>query len=213
MATVGAGQRHRCAFLELTLDGNGNAVRLSLALSPQQVTSQRIGYQLRKRVCVMLITSRACPARREGTLALSALLHKLGCSLSSVIRKQAGAGRVVDHLTRPTERRIAAVTAAAIINTPSAAVLDISATGTGKITQVINTRRKLIKDRLIAGKLLSMVPPRSGYIGWPLRARRVVKLTRLLNLPLPQLGRAPLAVDSKHFRHFNTCFPITRQSA
>ena len=151
-------------------------------------------------------------ARREGTLALSALLHKLGCSLSSVIRKQAGAGRVVDHLTRPTERRIAAVTAAAIINTPSAAVLDISATGTGKITQVINTRRKLIKDRLIAGKLLSMVPPRSGYIGWPLRARRVVKLTRLLNLPLPQLGRAPLAVDSKHFRHFNTCFPITRQS-
>jgi hypothetical protein len=43
-----------------------------------------------------------------------------------------------------------------------------------------------------------VIPPRAGYIGWPLGARRVVKLSRLLNLSLPQLGYAPLAVDSEH---------------
>jgi len=132
--TVGAGKRHRCAFLKLTLDANGNAVRLSLTRSPEQVTAYGIGYQLRERVCVMLITSRDCPARREGTLALCALLHKVGCSLRSVIRKQAGTVRFGDHLPRTT-KRLRRSRRSKIIGTPSVAGLVVSAATTGKITK------------------------------------------------------------------------------
>jgi hypothetical protein len=84
------------------------------------------------------------------------------------------------------------------INTPSVAGLDMRRAIAGAFEHLTIAGLKLIKDRPVAGKFLSVIPPSAGYIGWPLGARRVVKLSRLLNLPLPQLGYAPLAVDSEH---------------